>query len=149
MARHLTFVISNHNFHAKKKWNLMKIGTSFFLGFSTLTRFSSLSSKFGWRNCSWTGDCRGLVVFTVLGRTGVPPLHNGVLAGKDSSNTSGLKSSPKVTLFLFLGFRQPGVLQFSLPIDNKWDYVEKLSCFSYLKGIYENVWMRYNQLFVQ
>lgn len=36
---------------------------------------------------------------------GVAPLHNGVFAGKVSSNISGLRASPKVTL-LFFGFSE-------------------------------------------
>ena len=74
---------------------------------SILTRFSSLSSKFGWGNHSGTGDCSssgGLRLLKSFLRTGVCPLRSGVLAGKDSSNTSGLRSSPKVTLFLFFVF---------------------------------------------
>ena len=74
---------------------------------SILTRFSSLSSKFGWGNRSGTGDCSnsgGLRLLKSFLRTGVCPLRSGVLAGKDSSNTSGLSSSPKVTLFLFVVF---------------------------------------------
>ena len=71
---------------------------------SILTRFSPLSSKSGWGSRSGTGDCSssgGLRLLKSFLRTGVCPLRSGVLAGKDSSNTSGLRSSPKVTLFLF------------------------------------------------
>lgn len=99
----------------------------------TLTRFSPLSSKFGWGNrsgtCDWSSS-RGLRLLNSLLRTGVSPLRNGVFAGRDSSNTSGLRSSPKVTLFLFLIFRKAGTLQFSWPsIDKKWEIYFKIKLY--------------------
>lgn len=141
MTHHLVqFTISKHNYCSHKTGEVWWKCKQVCAALCTLTRFSPLSSKSGCDNCTGTGDCsrsRGLILLKSFLRTGVPPFRNGVFAGKVSSNTSGLRSSPKVTLFLFLTFRKAGTLQFSWPsIDNEWvDLKKKLGYISYLNYV--------------